>query len=101
MRDNGRHGILQFSFMDFFFVSECKKLYYCKIDYDTKKGGLLACLVGNQTRGSRVALTDIYEGWDWSATRGNQASPTITSLKRKSNIDIKKRHRDYALGPRG
>jgi hypothetical protein len=65
-------------------------LYYCKIDYDTKKGGFLACLVGNQTRGSQVALTEMYEEWDWSATRGNQASPPITSLKRKSNIDIKK-----------
>jgi hypothetical protein len=53
----------------FFFVSECKKLYYCKIGYDRKKEVLLAYLVGNKTRGSRVALTDIYEGWDWSATR--------------------------------
>jgi hypothetical protein len=71
-------------------VSECKKLYYCRIDCDTKKGGLVACLVGNQTRGSQVALTEMYEGWDWSTTKGNQASPPITRLKRKNNIDIKK-----------
>jgi hypothetical protein len=83
-----------------FFVSECKKLYYCKKDYDTKKGDLLAYLVGNQTRGSQVSLTNIYEGWDWSATRGNEVNPTITSLRRKRNINIKKsRCRDYALGP--
>jgi hypothetical protein len=59
-------------------------------DYDTKKGGILVCLVGNQTRGSRVALADIYEGWDWSATRGNQASPTITSLKKDKQHRHKK-----------
>jgi hypothetical protein len=48
-------------------------------------------LVGNQTKGSRVALADIYEGWDWSATRGNQASPTITSLKKDKQHRHKKK----------
>jgi hypothetical protein len=82
-----------------FFVSECKKLYNCKKNMIQKRGGLLVFLVGNQTRGSQVAFIDIYEGWDWSATRGNQASPTITSLKKEKQHRHKKHMLRQATRP--
>jgi hypothetical protein len=52
----------------------------------------MVCQKGNQTRGSQVVLSKINNGYDWTATMGNQTNPTLSSfLKDKHSRHEKKK----------